>query len=211
MPRLKAPQRREQLIEVASKLFAERGYEATTTKEIARAAGVTEPILYRHFKGKQQLFVAIVRVKSERTFADWRELIGSEGNPAVQIRRLAGEFPDHIRKLADAYRIIHGALATAGHWQHLADHSGNSAERAANREIIDVLREHYAQIEKFFCSIIAKGQKARVFSRKMDPHVPAWQLINMGIGYAMVSLGLEEFEDRLTGEGVEFILRAMKV
>ena len=61
MPRLKAPQRREQLIEVATKLFARNGYEATTTAAIALAAGVTEPILYRHFKSKQELFVAIVR------------------------------------------------------------------------------------------------------------------------------------------------------
>ena len=45
MPRLKAPQRREQLIEVATKLFARNGYEATTTAAIALAAGVTEPIL----------------------------------------------------------------------------------------------------------------------------------------------------------------------
>ena len=42
MPRLKAPQRREQLIEVATKLFARNGYEATTTAAIALAAGVTE-------------------------------------------------------------------------------------------------------------------------------------------------------------------------
>src|SRR5687768_7683292 len=53
MPRLKAAQRREQLISVATRLFAERGYEATTTAAIAEAAGVTEPILYRHFHNKQ--------------------------------------------------------------------------------------------------------------------------------------------------------------
>jgi AcrR family transcriptional regulator len=210
MARLKANQRREQLIEVATKLFAQRGYESTTTKEIARAANVTEPILYRHFKGKQQLFVAIVRVMSERTMANWRELIEGVDAPDKQIRALAAGFPDHLRELADAYRVIHGALATAGHWQHVAGGGANQATRAANREIVEVLREHYSQVEKFFCSIMSKGQKVGKFNRKMDPHVPAWQMINMGIGYAMVSLGLEEFEDRLTGQGVEFISRAMK-
>src|SRR5678816_4577194 len=67
MPRLKAAQRREQLIDVATKLFAKTGYEATTTAAIAEAAGVTEPILYRHFKSKQELFVAIVREMSDQT------------------------------------------------------------------------------------------------------------------------------------------------
>src|SRR5689334_17648135 len=74
MPRLKAPQRREQLMEVATRLFARLGYDATTTAAIAEAAGVTEPILYRHFESKQELFVAIVKEVSERTMRHWREL-----------------------------------------------------------------------------------------------------------------------------------------
>ncbi len=59
MARLKAPQRREQLISVATRQFAKFGYDATTTDAIAKAAGVTEPILYRHFGSKQELFIAI--------------------------------------------------------------------------------------------------------------------------------------------------------
>src|SRR5438132_8543304 len=108
MPRLKAPQRREQLISVATKLFAERGYEATTTAAIAEAAGVTEPILYRHFDSKQELFVAIVRSVSELTMSHWRDVIGKLADPAEQIRRIAEEFPAHVRDLADAYYVIHG-------------------------------------------------------------------------------------------------------
>src|SRR5881296_2017090 len=85
MPRLKAPQRREQLIEVATKLFAKHGYEATTTAAIADAAGVTEPILYRHFKSKQELFVAIVKAVSDRTMKHWHDLIDGVDDPAEQI------------------------------------------------------------------------------------------------------------------------------
>ena len=89
MPRLKAPQRREQLMEVATKLFARNGYEATTTAAIAEMAGVTEPILYRHFKSKQELFVAIVKAVSDRTLRHWEELIKGIDDPAEQIRRVA--------------------------------------------------------------------------------------------------------------------------
>src|SRR5829696_7699442 len=99
MPRLKAPQRREQLMEVATKLFARNGYEATTTAAIALAAGVTEPILYRHFKSKQELFVAIVKAVSERTMRHWEELIQGVDDPAEQIRRVAAEMPDHMMNL----------------------------------------------------------------------------------------------------------------
>src|SRR5207248_3964206 len=102
MGRLKAPQRREQLIEVATKLFARNGYDATTTAAIALAAGVTEPILYRHFKSKQELFVAIVKAVSDRTMKHWHDLIDGVTDPAEQIRRVAAELPQHMEKLADA-------------------------------------------------------------------------------------------------------------
>src|SRR6185295_2177520 len=111
--RLKAPQRREQLISVATKLFAERGYEATTTAAIAEAAGVTEPILYRHFQNKQDLFVAIVREMSDLTMRHWRDLTAGIEDPAEAIRRIAHQFPRHVGQLSDAYHVIHGALSTS--------------------------------------------------------------------------------------------------
>ena len=193
MARLKAPQRREQLIEVATKLFAKHGYEATTTAAIADAAGVTEPILYRHFKSKQELFVAIVREMSDQTMQEWRELIGGVSDPAERIRRVAEKFPAHIQKLSDAYHVIHGALSTS-----------------RDPKVLKVMREHYAQIEEFFVGVISEGQKAGIFHPKMDPRVPAWQMINIGIGYAMISLNLSQFDQPLIEQAIEFILRGLR-
>jgi AcrR family transcriptional regulator len=191
--RLKAPQRREQLMEVATKLFARHGYEATTTWAIAEAAGVTEPILYRHFKSKQELFVAIVREMSDQTLDEWRQLIDGVADPAQRIRRVAEEFPGHIKKLADAYHVIHGALSTS-----------------RDAKVLKVMREHYKQIEEFFVGIITEGQKTGIFHKNMDPRVPAWQLINTGIGYAMVALNLTQFDHSLIEQAIEFILRGLK-
>ena len=100
-------------MEVATKLFARNGYEATTTAAIALAAGVTEPILYRHFKSKQELFVAIVKAVSDRTMKHWEDLIRGIDDPAEQFRRIAADLPQHMEKLADAYHVLHGALATS--------------------------------------------------------------------------------------------------
>jgi TetR/AcrR family transcriptional regulator, cholesterol catabolism regulator len=194
MRRLKAPQRREQLIEVATKLFAKWGYDATTTAAIAEAAGVTEPILYRHFDSKQELFVAIVRSVSEQTMNHWREIIGDVKDPAEQIRRIAGEFPDHIRQLDDAYHVIHGALATS-----------------RDKKVSAVMKEHYAQIERFFVHIIALGQQQGVFRPQLDPRGPAWQLIMTGIGYAMIALNLHPLEQSTVKNSIESILRGISV
>jgi AcrR family transcriptional regulator len=57
-PRMAAADRRRHLIETAIRLFTEGSYHGTTTAEIARAAGVSEPILYRHFASKRDLYLA---------------------------------------------------------------------------------------------------------------------------------------------------------
>ncbi|MGB4273104.1 MAG: helix-turn-helix domain-containing protein, partial [Propionicimonas sp.] len=53
-------ERREQLIEVAQGLFAERGLEGTSVEEIAAHAGVSKPVVYEHFGGKEGLYAVVV-------------------------------------------------------------------------------------------------------------------------------------------------------
>jgi AcrR family transcriptional regulator len=192
MARLKAPQRKEQLLGVATRVFAKYGYDATTTASIASAAGITEPILYRHFGSKQELFVAITRAVSDRTLRHWKELISDIDDPAEQLREIAGQFDDHLHELSDAYRVIHGALTTS-----------------RDRKVLSVLREHYRQIEAFFRAIIVAGQKKGAF-RSVDAKMVCWHLINTGLGYAMVTQNLSPFETFDVKHAIEFVLRGLK-
>jgi len=193
MPRLKAPQRREQLIQVATRLFAEMGYEATTTKDIAKKAGVTEPILYRHFESKQDLFVAIVRNVSDQTLKHWQEIIADSDDPAERVRLVAAAMPDHMKRLEDQYHVLHGALATS-----------------RDKKVLGVVREHYKQIEQFFGKLVTDGERAGVFRKEFDPKAAAWQLIFSGIGFAMIDLNLGGMDRDLIEEVIESILRGMK-
>jgi TetR/AcrR family transcriptional regulator len=90
--RLSALDRRQQLVSVAIDLFSQKGFSGTTTREIAAAAGVTEAIIFRHFKTKEQLYTAIIdqRIASPLTTA-WvarlRQAMDSNDDEAV-IRRL---------------------------------------------------------------------------------------------------------------------------
>ena len=61
-----ADQRREQILQTAVNLFSQRGFKGTTTKEIAKAAGVSEAIIFRHFATKDELYGAILHSKSCR-------------------------------------------------------------------------------------------------------------------------------------------------
>ncbi|HEY0172780.1 MAG TPA: TetR/AcrR family transcriptional regulator [Pyrinomonadaceae bacterium] len=61
--RMCADDRRLQIVRVALRLFSERGFRGTTTKEIAQAAGVSEAIIFRHFATKEELYTAIIDYK----------------------------------------------------------------------------------------------------------------------------------------------------
>ncbi len=63
-PRLPRAARREQILRHAGRLFAERGLSGTRTRDLAKACGVNESILYRHFKSKEALFRAVLDAKT---------------------------------------------------------------------------------------------------------------------------------------------------
>jgi len=58
--RMTGTERRQQLVEIAKSLFAERGYDATSIEEIAQRANVSKPVVYEHFGGKEGLYAVIV-------------------------------------------------------------------------------------------------------------------------------------------------------
>lgn len=62
--RMSGDERRKQIVRVAIELFSQRGFSGTTTKEIARAAGVSEAIIFRHFANKEELYSAILDTKA---------------------------------------------------------------------------------------------------------------------------------------------------
>lgn len=194
MARLKAPQRRDQILAVATKLFASHGYDGATTAAIAEAAGVTEPILYRHFQGKQALFVSIVQAMSEKTIRHWEVLIEGTSDPMEQIRRIARQFPEQIEHLSDAYHVLHGALASS-----------------SNEQVLAVVREHYKVKQAFFAKIIRTGQEAGHVRKDLDPNLPAWEIINLGIGYAMIWLNLPGLYGSIEPEAmIDLILDCLK-
>lgn len=61
--RMSAPDRKQQLLETALDLFSRKGFEGTTTKELACAAGVAEAVIFRHFPSKQALYTAALDYK----------------------------------------------------------------------------------------------------------------------------------------------------
>src|SRR6476646_1248850 len=103
--RMTGPQRREQLLEVGRKLFADKGFEGTSIEEIAARAGVSKPVVYEHFGGKEGLYAVVVDREVERLLTMATTLLGGARNretfegAAVALLRYIDENTDGFRIL----------------------------------------------------------------------------------------------------------------
>ena len=73
-PRMTSDERRAAIIQAALQMFAEKGFRGTTTRELAAAVGVTEPVLYEHFRTKRDLYSAIIEEKANSGLATLQTL-----------------------------------------------------------------------------------------------------------------------------------------
>src|SRR6266568_4339515 len=103
--RLTSSARRAQLIEVGRRVFAERGYEATSVEEIAERARVSKPIVYEHFGGKEGLYAVIVDREMEHVVARITEAISS-GSPRERLERAALAFFTYVKENPDGFAVL---------------------------------------------------------------------------------------------------------
>ena len=98
-------ERREQLIDVARHLFAERGLEGTSIEEVAARADVSKPVVYEHFGGKEGLYAVVVDREVERFLAMATRLL--EGEDKMEKFEVAAvELLRYIQDNSDGFRIL---------------------------------------------------------------------------------------------------------
>jgi AcrR family transcriptional regulator len=98
-------ERREQLLDVGRRLFAERGLEGTSIEEIAARADVSKPVVYEHFGGKEGLYAVVVDREVERFLAMATRLL--EGEDKMEKFEVAAvELLRYIQDNSDGFRIL---------------------------------------------------------------------------------------------------------
>ena len=103
--RMSAAERREQLLEVGRGAFAEKGYDAVSVEELAQRAGVTKPIVYEHFGGKEGLYAVVVD-REVRSLLDMMTRALTAGHPRVLLEQAAFALLDYIEQNPDGFRIL---------------------------------------------------------------------------------------------------------
>jgi AcrR family transcriptional regulator len=107
--RLPADQRREQLFDVALRLFAGRGFAATTMDDIASAAGVTKPLLYQHFASKRALYLELVDSVARDMLVAINDATSQASGPRQQVEAGFAAYFDLVVTHQDAFRLLFGS------------------------------------------------------------------------------------------------------
>lgn len=104
--RMTGKERREQLVTVGRRLFAEKGFDMTTVEEIAARAKVSKPIVYEHFGGKEGIYAVVVDREVQALTAALSGALDEGGHPKVLLERTALALLSYIEASEDGFRIL---------------------------------------------------------------------------------------------------------
>ncbi len=163
-PRLRAPERRAALLECACRVFSEGSYRGSTTSEIAAEAGVTEPVLYRHFESKRELYLACLDEAWERLREAFEARIAELGE-AEAVRAIGQTVVAHRAATARGPTLWIQALTEAG----------------GDTEIRRYLRRHLRDVHDYVAAMVRRAQAAGGVPSDRDPDAEAWIFIGGGL------------------------------
>lgn len=156
---------RTRLLEAAVTAFAERGFHATTTRDIAAAAGMSPAAVYVHYRSKQELLEQVSRTGHELTLQLVRDAVATGSTPAEQLTAAVRSFATHHARGHTTARVVNYELAAL------------SPERG--EEIRALRREISAEMT----SLVERGVADGSFDCP-SPEVAATALLSLGIDIA---------------------------
>jgi len=167
--RYKAADRKEQILTIATGLFARQGFRGTTTKQIAEHAGVTEALIFRHFPSKEELYWAVIDRKTKVT------------GPAERMRERIQQGGTDLEILAGIAQEILERRAQDQTLSRLLLYSALESHRLSNRFFRTYVVESYEVLAEYVRSRMDAG----VF-RQLDPLLAARGFLGMVIYHSWV-------------------------
>ena len=164
--RLPAAERRAAVVETACRIFAKGSYRGCTTAQIARELGVTEPVLYRHFDSKRELYLACLDAVWERVRELWEQALAGEPDPSNWIKAIGKAYLE----ARAAARIVLVDL-----WIQAL------TEAADDPEIRRALREQVREVHEFVANTIRRAQELGGILESRDADAEAWIFISLGL------------------------------
>ena len=141
--RMSSDERREQIIAAAMAVFGARGYEGTTTDDVARTAGVSQPYVVRLFRSKENLFLEAMKSALDEMMRTFRVALADEASDKPASKRI-GEAYVELLSTRGLHQTLSHAWLLGGHpvigraarrgfaevWQFIRDEAGFDADQA---------------------------------------------------------------------------------
>ena len=193
--RLPAGERRRRIIEVARSLFASAGYANVGTADLAKAAGVSEPALYRYFDSKRDLFIASLGTAGGRLVELWQQMAGEVEDPLEILRSIALGYYDHARSRSGFMRLQFRALAESD-----------------DPEIQEALKGNFRALIRFLMEALEEGKRRGLVSQEVDSAAVAWEFLSLGLSLDVICLlGLDRSVDRQRVERwADFLVQSLR-
>src|SRR5512139_1711020 len=106
--RLPAARRRRQLLSVALRVFAERGFHDASMNDIAIEAGVTKPVLYQHFTSKRELFTELLADVGRDLQDNITKAVAAADGPREMVQRGFAAYFTYVDRHRDAFKLFYG-------------------------------------------------------------------------------------------------------
>jgi len=208
-PRLTAEARRQAIVEAVRDVFAEKGFDGTTTRELAKAAGVSEALLYKHFPSKESLYAAMLEGCSKGpTFAEATRILELEASTStlvVMVHFMISHYvlgrPGDKHRVAlnsllvrsllgdgEFVRLMHRKLAAA--WLkkfdaclHAAAKAGETHEVPVRRDLCVWLVQHVA-----FSLMLHLQPKIPAINYKVSRE----ELVSQATWFALLGIGVKQ-------------------
>ncbi|HZP72629.1 MAG TPA: TetR/AcrR family transcriptional regulator [Gaiellaceae bacterium] len=160
--RLPKEARRQAVLDTACRVFSRSSYRGATTAEIAREAGISEPILYRHFGSKRDLYLACL----EAAWTSFR---------AICEEAIAADPDKCLGAIADAYMAKGRKIRVIDLWIQALN------EVADDKVVATAVRRQIREVRDFFADVIRDGQQRGVLHADRDPQAEAWIFVAGGL------------------------------
>ncbi|HZE66720.1 MAG TPA: TetR/AcrR family transcriptional regulator [Sporichthyaceae bacterium] len=104
--RLPRTARRRQLLDAALAVFTTQGYHAAAMDDIAEKAGVSKPVLYQHFPGKRDLYLALLDESAESLLGAVRAALASTHDNKLRVRATMRAYYTYVEDVTGAFRLV---------------------------------------------------------------------------------------------------------
>lgn len=187
--------KKDAILKTAAALFASQGYEATTTQQIALEAGVTEPLIYYHFKGKDDIFTRILKDCVENYFDRLQELKENKVSRFELIEELIVLHYELVEAMPNEAYLIFSTCPS-----RLKDPADYCAE---------TIRKHREKVFGYLEDCLKDGIESGVF---VNVPVEETAMLILALINGLVrqrALGMEQLET-MRGTAIEFCRRSLQ-